>query len=473
MGGLRFGLSRGSQVKHLKFAIQSMSKIGSELLIECVPAKVSEWVDFDYLKLWLTHPLLMPCAMQLILRVVNSSRSAFFAVTFSSSFFDLFELYDSELLHSSVLLKQILATFRTPRCASYEWDLQMTDSSSHLSIKVVAENHMMKSYRLDCLDSEILNANVDKESYATSVIAEAGELNRLLSSFQSNLAELTIIANPENLLSGNIHQAACQFQSFIDKEKAKPDQSLCTSLAINTRSLFLHYQHKSDQAQDVTLNLKDFRTMLSLCEHLGSNILIRFDCPGSPLVAEPHIQGHIQPTDELQSSFSAELVLATLLESQLEHQMQRAPEEMDQMQQNAPPNDEAAANNQHANHVSAPIQRSSAPSHPGQSNVIPSHQLPPATAQRMWEGARHAAPDPLNNGHEDAMPMMEEEEEQEEEPEALPRSPAMGSLRFVPRAPPQAASEAINLAVDAYEEEDELPGTPAETEDQAAAGFIC
>ena len=427
--------------------------------------------------------------MQLILRVVNTARSAFFAVTFASSFFDLYELYESELVQTAVLLKQVLATFRTPRCETYEWDLSLTDASSYLSIKILAENHMIKSYHLDCLDSEILNATVDKEAYSTCVICEgeidgdmvlfrspndpllnlaAGELNRLLSSFQSNLAELTIIANPEHLLSLNVPQTACQFQSFIDVDKAKSDESLNTSLSINTRSLFLHYKHKSDQAQDVTLNLKDFRTMLSLCEHLGSNILFRFDCPGSPLVAQPHVHGQIQPVNELQSSFSAELVLATLIESQLGKQMQP---DQDQANQYEPA---------HLPPAPAPSRSAAIPSppHPGLSSIIPSHLYPAPTSAaarplapiQAHETGIGLAGDANNVPREEAM----REEEEEADPEALPRSPsaALGSLFLRPQAPHQAQA-VINIDV----EEDELPGTPVETQEQVPgagqAGFIC
>jgi hypothetical protein len=44
----------------------------------------------------------------------------------------------------------------------------------------------------------------------------------------------------------------------------------------------------ADEATDVTVNLKDFKAMLSLCENLGTHIKLCFDSPGNPLVAEPH-----------------------------------------------------------------------------------------------------------------------------------------------------------------------------------------
>ena len=46
----------------------------------------------------------------------------------------------------------------------------------------------------------------------------------------------------------------------------------------------------------MTVNLKDFKAMLGLCESLGTHIKLSFDSPGNPLVAEPHFAhaGHGQ-----------------------------------------------------------------------------------------------------------------------------------------------------------------------------------
>jgi hypothetical protein len=47
----------------------------------------------------------------------------------------------------------------------------------------------------------------------------------------------------------------------------------------------------------VTVNLKDFKAMMGLCESLGTHIKLSFDSPGNPLVAEPHFahaHGHGQ-----------------------------------------------------------------------------------------------------------------------------------------------------------------------------------
>ena len=61
---------------------------------------------------------------------------------------------------------------------------------------------------------------------------------------------------------------------------------------MDTREVFLQYQHNSDAVSDVTFNLKDFKHMLSMCESLGASVAIRFDQPGAPLVVEPRFTGN-------------------------------------------------------------------------------------------------------------------------------------------------------------------------------------
>jgi hypothetical protein len=56
----------------------------------------------------------------------------------------------------------------------------------------------------------------------------------------------------------------------------------------------------------VTINLKDFKAVLGLCEALGAHLKLCFDSPGSPLVAEPlfpHAHGQARRTSYFHSFF--------------------------------------------------------------------------------------------------------------------------------------------------------------------------
>ena len=66
------------------------------------------------------------------------------------------------------------------------------------------------------------------------------------------------------------------------------DASLHTHVSVNTDLVFTGYQHTADTPTDVTFNLRDFRVMLAWCLAMNMEIAIRFQCPGAPLLVEPH-----------------------------------------------------------------------------------------------------------------------------------------------------------------------------------------
>lgn len=46
------------------------------------------------------------------------------------------------------------------------------------AVAISANIGLVKMYGIECLDSEIQIANLNKDNYATSVVAEAGALNK-------------------------------------------------------------------------------------------------------------------------------------------------------------------------------------------------------------------------------------------------------------------------------------------------------
>ncbi|CAL8471520.1 g11062 [Coccomyxa elongata] len=276
----------GLQVKQLKGALQYLAKIGAELLIEALPEK-------------------------LILRSINSSRSAYASITYTNDFFDGYNIFGATVVQAGVLAKQALSLFRTQRIVKIYLELDST--ASKLTAEVSAENGLEKQYKIPCMDTEILQTSVDKDTFPTCVNAAANELNRLLSTFQKELEEITIIAMPEET-EGEGHgrqTKAVQLHSFIDPAKGHADRTLHTQLSVDTHELFLDYRHNSSEASDVTFNLKDFKAMLVLCEGLGANVTICFEQPGAPLLVQPLFHSN----NPLEEYVTAELVLATLLET--------------------------------------------------------------------------------------------------------------------------------------------------------------
>ncbi|KAK9836039.1 hypothetical protein WJX81_008024 [Elliptochloris bilobata] len=280
---VRFSVS-GAQIRQLKAVLHCLGKVGPDLLVEALPQK-------------------------LILRDINTSQSAYASVTLHNAFFDAYDVFDSSVVQTGVLIKHMLALFRTQRI--FKLGVHLDTESSKLVATLLSESGLEKQYQVPCMEARILQANLERDAFPTCVIAAASELNRLLGSFQNNLEEITIIATPDDDVANGPPSRAVQLHSFVDPLKSKSQHTLHTQLAVDTHEVFLSYQHSADAACDVTFNLRDFKAMLTLCEALNADVAIRFGQPGSPLVVEPHLPAHVAQ----EAALAAELVLATLLET--------------------------------------------------------------------------------------------------------------------------------------------------------------
>ncbi|EFJ49453.1 hypothetical protein VOLCADRAFT_89888, partial [Volvox carteri f. nagariensis] len=230
-----------------------------------------------------------------------------------------------------------LAIFRSQKINQIEFTLD--NAAAKLQATVHTDEGLIKRYAFNCLDGEVLQATVDHAAYPTMVIAEASELEKLLSSFQHTLDEITLIANPLGAAALANGHKACEIRSFVDPLKGGQESALMTSLTLDTRSVFTSYSHSSPLAADVTFNVKDFRAMTALCTALGADVALWLQMAGAPLVVEPHFRGLREGAE---TDFQAMLVLSTLTDSQLgpEHhalqqqqqQQQDAQEEEEQQQ---------------------------------------------------------------------------------------------------------------------------------------------
>ncbi len=66
-------------------------------------------------------------------------------------------------------------------------------------------------------------------------------------------------------------------------------RTLHTSLSIDSRSVFKSYSHAGVTPSDVTVNLRDLKAVVALCVDLGADVALRFDKPGVPMLAAPHV----------------------------------------------------------------------------------------------------------------------------------------------------------------------------------------
>ncbi|KAL6782145.1 RAD9 [Auxenochlorella protothecoides x Auxenochlorella symbiontica] len=187
-GSLRLSLV-DTQLKHFKLSLQALAKIGTDLLIEALPTR-------------------------LILRCINPSRSAYLSLTFHASCFDAYDVFRSEVVQAGVLMKQVLAVFRTQRINRLNLDLG--SDGDWLEVVIFCDSGLRKTFRMRTTEAEILQASVDRAGFPITLTAETQSLARLLASFQWGLEELTLVAVPSSASDPN---GAVQLHSHADPSR--------------------------------------------------------------------------------------------------------------------------------------------------------------------------------------------------------------------------------------------------------------
>eukprot|EP00850_Spirogloea_muscicola_P000941 SM000003S11186 [mRNA] locus=s3:1454462:1458011:- [translate_table: standard] len=285
---------RGASVRTLQRAVACVSKVGNnELLIEGAPGK-------------------------LVLRTLNLAKSAFAAFTFTQSFFDSFQL-SVPTVACSILAKNVAAAFRTPAPSIESLTIALEDSeASKMTWTIACLNGVKKTYWVTCNQGvEMLTASVDHRLLPSYMVIKPKDFNRLLGNFQSTLPEVTLIAtepaSATNCSTESYSETkAIELRSFVDSARVLSEEdNLHTQLWIDPSEELQGYKHIG-AAVDVTFSVKELKAFLAFCEATDTDMYMYFDKAGSPVLFSPC------PSNPEQADFEATLILATVLESQLD-----------------------------------------------------------------------------------------------------------------------------------------------------------
>ena len=109
--------SAKAQLHHQRQTESVLSNIGSELLLEGFPEKVDSFarhvLHLRPVLLLCVHfaaklELLSTSTVQVVLRSINSSKSAYASVSFQSNFFDEYNVFQRNIVQAGVLMKVML-----------------------------------------------------------------------------------------------------------------------------------------------------------------------------------------------------------------------------------------------------------------------------------------------------------------------------------------------------------------------------
>ncbi|KAI5072501.1 hypothetical protein GOP47_0012607 [Adiantum capillus-veneris] len=287
-------LLAGNQIKAFHRAVTCLARIGNELLIEALPEK-------------------------LILRTLNSSRSAYLAISFKAQFFDTYRLL-VPVAQCGVLLKAVCTVFRLPPTSMERIAIILPDlAATKLQWTLECLHGIRKSYWITCAnDPDMQHVVLDRETFPSRLVVKPCDLTRLLGNFQSSLQEITIIATEASPMSSvgsktSSDGKAVELRSYIDPIKAENnDGALHTQLWIDPSEELQEYVHQG-AAVDVTFSLKELKAFLSFCEGSEADMHVFFEKAGKPILLAPRFG----LDDSGQVDFDATLVLATMLGSQL------------------------------------------------------------------------------------------------------------------------------------------------------------
>ncbi|XP_043720188.1 cell cycle checkpoint control protein RAD9A isoform X2 [Telopea speciosissima] len=282
----------GNSLKTFARCITCLARIGHELAIEASPS-------------------------QLAFYTLNSSRSAYQAITFKPHFFDVYTIMAAQV-QCSVLLKAVCSVLRTPVASVDHLSIRLPNSdASKVQWTLDCLNGVKKAYWITCnIEPDIQHLSLDRTRFPSNFVVRPRDFNRLLANFQSSLQEIIIIAtNPTSLPSdaaSDIGGKAVELRSYTDPTKEDSDAALHTQLWIDPNEEFLQYTHCGDPV-DVTFGVKELKAFLSFCEGCEVDIQLFFEKAGEPILMAPKFG----LDDGSSSDFDATLFLATMLASQL------------------------------------------------------------------------------------------------------------------------------------------------------------
>ncbi|KAJ1699395.1 hypothetical protein LUZ63_007907 [Rhynchospora breviuscula] len=291
----------GNALKTFNRCITCLARVGSELVFQASPSKLE-------------------------LHTLNASRSAYQSISFTPGFFDTYTVSSSsgssdsspDPLQCSVLLKAVLSVLRTPAASVDSLAVTLPSAeAAKIQFSLHCLHGLKKTYWITCnSEPEIQRLSLDRSNFPSSLVVRPKDLSRLLSNFQSSLHEITIIATepangPPDVI-GDIGGKAVELRSYIDPAEDNNDAKLHTQLWIDPVEEFLQYSHRGNPV-DVTFGVKEIKAFLAFCEGCEVDIHLFFEKAGEPVLLAPRFG----LDDGSSSDFDANLVLATMLVSQL------------------------------------------------------------------------------------------------------------------------------------------------------------
>ncbi|NWQ78647.1 RAD9B protein, partial [Columbina picui] len=254
-----------------------------------------------------------PVEKGLALRSVNSSRSAYACVFFSSMFFQHYcwtavsqpcQKEKQLSLPCKLIIKSVLPVFRcvnvlernVEKCSIYT-----NINDHHITFQLLCKHGVVKTYNLMFQDCDPLQAVFAKHLCPNILKVHSRLLAEIMIHFPTSQEEVTLSVTPMKVC----------FKSYTE-EDTDFSKTMLTEIQLNPEE-FDYFQVGVDS--EVTFCLKELRGLLAFSEATSVPVSIHFDVSGKPIAFS--IEDMV-----LEASF----ILATLSDVEKERTSQQAPE---------------------------------------------------------------------------------------------------------------------------------------------------
>eukprot|EP00026_Physarum_polycephalum_P007222 Phypoly_transcript_07279.p1 GENE.Phypoly_transcript_07279~~Phypoly_transcript_07279.p1 ORF type:complete len:356 (+),score=36.67 Phypoly_transcript_07279:80-1069(+) len=298
---------------------------------------------------------------KLIMRTLNNGRSAFVSIAFSKNFFEYFSVASDGERKYQMKAKPCHAVFHNVNSAE-KCTIKMDEEEHRLIFDLPCKRSIKKRSTIAFEESEPLQAIYSKEQCGNRIVVTPKQLSENLPNFHSHLEEITILITKDGM----------KIKSYTDSTKGTHGKNKILQTELNIDATDFEEFCTEGVNVDVTFSLKEFKTIIGLCETIGQPCTILIEKSGRPMLI----------TMKYFNLFEADFVLATLVVSQ----------DMPSSQTSSSSGTSSSASySQSPMHVSTPKQKPS-PSPMSPLDSRPSPVPSPSGASPVNSGSHHYSP---------------------------------------------------------------------------------